>query len=141
MKFGFYPHMAADSIRKNKRLYFPYILTCICLTAMYYIIVFLATSDEMLDSMLGGGSANALLSLGSYVIVIFSLIFIFYTNSFLVRRRKKEFGLYNILGMGKRNIALIFLWETFFIALISIVLGLAFGVLMSKLFELLLLMA
>ncbi len=138
MKFGFYPHMAADSIRKNKRLYFPYILTCICLTAMYYIIVFLATSDEMLDSMLGGRSANALLSLGSYVIVIFSLIFIFYTNSFLVRRRKKEFGLYNILGMGKRNIALIFLWETFFIALISIVLGLAFGVLMSKLFELLL---
>ena len=76
------------------------------------------------------------LNLGSIVVGIFSCIFLFYTNSFLIRRRKKEFGLYHILGMGKLNIARILFWETLLTAVISLVLGIGFGILFSKLAEL-----
>ena len=84
----------------------------------------------------GGETMRGILGFGVYVIGFFAVIFLFYTNSFLVRRRKKEFGLYNILGMGKRNIARVMLWETLFIGAFSIAVGMALGVLFSKLAEL-----
>lgn len=77
-----------------------------------------------------------MLNLGTITVGIFSCIFLFYTNSFLIRRRKKEFGLYHILGMGKRNIARILFWETMLTAGISLVIGIGFGILFSKLAEL-----
>lgn len=135
MKMNFYPKLAFDGIRKNKRLYFPYILTCVGMVAMYYIISFLQ-SAEVLSYMRGSANMRIMLLIGSIIIAIFAAIFLFYTNSFLIRRRKKEFGLYNILGMGKRNIGLIIFWESFIITIISLVLGLIVGVLFSKLAEL-----
>lgn len=135
MKTGFYPKLAAGSIRKNKRIFVPYILTCIGMVMMFYIIMFLAVSDAI-SSLSGAGTIREIFALGSWVIAIFSGIFLFYTNSFLIRRRKKEFGLYNILGMGKRNIGFILLWETMIIAFLSIVIGLLSGILFSKLAEL-----
>ena len=77
-----------------------------------------------------------LLNMGAFVIAVFALIFLYYTNSFLIRRRQKEFGLYNILGMGKRNLVKILIWENLITAAASIVLGLLCGVLFSKLAEL-----
>ena len=74
--------------------------------------------------------------MGCGVIGVFSLIFLFYTNSFLIRRRKKEFGLYNILGMGKGNLARILIWESVIVAVISLAGGLICGILFSKLAEL-----
>ena len=86
--------------------------------------------------MRGGAIVQTMLNLGTITVGIFSCIFLFYTNSFLIRRRKKEFGLYHILGMGKRNIARILFWETMLTALISLVIGIGFGILFSKLAEL-----
>lgn len=135
MKIGFYPKLAADGIRKNKRMYVPFILTCTGMVMMYYIILFLAVSDT-LSSVTGVETLRSIFSLGSWVIAIFAAIFLFYTNSFLLRRRKKEFGLYNILGMGKANIARILVWETLIVAAISMALGLGGGIALSKLAEL-----
>lgn len=135
MKKGIYSRLALTGIKKNKKLYIPYILTCIGMVMMFYIITFLSSSDMMMNYP-GGETTRGILGLGVYVIGFFAVIFLFYTNSFLVRRRKKEFGLYNILGMVKRNIARVMLWETLFIGAFSIVLGMALGVLFSKLAEL-----
>ncbi len=135
MKIGFYPRLAFDSIRKNKRLYLPFIFTCAGMVMMYYIIEFLAVGNAI-DMVYGADVMREVLLMGGWVIAIFSAIFLFYTNSFLIKRRKKEFGLYNILGMGKRNIALILLWETLFTAVISIAIGLFGGIAVSKFAEL-----
>lgn len=134
MKKGFYPKLAADGIRKNKRLYLPFILTCIGMVAMEYIITFLGLSKAILQ-LPGGETIRVVMRLGSLVIAIFAFIFLFYTNSFLLRRRKKEFGLFNILGMGKNNIAVILLWECLIILGISLACGLFFGIALSKLAE------
>lgn len=135
MKKGFYPKLAFDGIRKNKKMYLPYILTSIGMVMMYYIIIFLQFSQSIKDAV-QSSTVTQILGLGSWVIAIFSCIFLFYTNSFLIKRRKKEFGLYNILGMDKHNLGIILFWETLIIAAISLVVGLAAGIAFSKLAEL-----
>lgn len=122
-------------IRKNSRLYVPYILASMGMAAMYYIVAYLSTSS-LLESTPGGNVMQGMLGLGMYVIVVFSLLFLFYTNSFLTRRRKKEFGLYNILGMGKWNLAKILVWESLTSAVISLGGGLIAGITFSKFAEL-----
>lgn len=138
MQLGFYPKLAWEGICKNKRLYFPYILTGAVMVMMYYILSFLVESPA-LAQMAGGSILKTLLPLGCAVIAIFSLLFLFYTNSFLIRQRYREFGLYNILGMDKRNISKIMVWESLFVALISIASGLVVGMILSKAAELILL--
>lgn len=135
MKKGFYPKLAFDGIRKNKKMYLPYILTSVGMVMMYYIILFLQFSQNIKDAVQSSTAAD-ILGLGSWVIAIFSCIFLFYTNSFLIKRRKKEFGLYNILGMDKHNLSKILFWETLIITVISLVIGLAAGIAFSKLAEL-----
>ncbi len=135
MKIGFYPRLAADGIRKNKRMFLPFILTCTGMVMMFYIIMYLA-AGSFLDSVFGEETLRQFFALGSWVIAVFAAIFLFYTNSFLIRRRKKEFGLYNILGMGKRNIARVLFWETLIVAGISVTGGLILGVSFSKFAEL-----
>lgn len=135
MKIGFYPKLAFEGIRKNKRLYLPYMLTCIGMVMMYYIVTFLGQCDA-LSSIPGSASLRSTMDFGSWIIAIFSVIFLFYTNSLLIRRRKKEFGLYNILGMNKKNLTRILVWEAVMIALVSFVFGLIFGIVLSKLAEL-----
>ncbi len=136
MRLGFYPKLALTGIAKNKKTYIPYILTGIGMVMMFYIVAFLS-KNHAVGAMRGGESVQGFLSLGITVIGIFSTILLFYTNSFLIRRRKKEFGLYNILGMGKGNLSRVILWESLIIAVTSIVLGLGCGVLFSKAAELL----
>lgn len=135
MRALFYQRLAVSGIRKNKKTYLPYILTCIGMVMMYYIISFLAYG-EAVASMRGGDDMQMILRLGCGVMGIFSVIFLFYTNSFLVRRRKKEFGLYNILGMGKRHLFQVMFWETLIVAAIALGGGLLCGILFSKLAEL-----
>ena len=122
-----YARLAWDGIRKNKRLYLPYILTCVGAVTMYYMMRELRDSP-LLESMKGGGSSRMILSLGTWVIAVFSLLFLFYTYSFLIRRRQREFGLYHVLGLGKRHIALLCTLETLLTAAIALVVGLAAGV-------------
>lgn len=135
MKALFYPRLAWTGIKNNRRLYLPYILTCIGMVAMFYIMLSLSTG-EFLDKMRGGTTLGSVLGLGAGVIGFFAVLFLFYTNSFLIRRRKKEFGLYNILGMGKRNIAKVLFSETLILAAVSLVFGLILGAALSKLAEL-----
>jgi len=135
MRMGFYRRLAWTGIRQNKKLYLPYILACMGVVMVCYIVSCLGQSSVLAD-MAGGRTAQSFLNMGFGVMCVFSLIFLFYTNSFLIRRRKKEFGLYNILGMGKRNLALVLLWETVMIIVITLVGGLFFGVLFSKVAEL-----
>ena len=138
MRAGFYPKLAWDGIRKNKRLYFPYILTGGVMVMMYYILSFLIESPA-LAQMPGGSVLMTALPLGCVVIAVFSLLFLFYTNSFLIKQRYREFGLYNILGMDKWNISKIMVWETIFVAILAIGSGLIAGILFSKAAELVLL--
>lgn len=131
----FYARLAVAGIRKNKRLYVPFLLTCIGMVLMFFLISFLCY-DPLLSEMRGGTSLGIILRLAQFVIAIFALIFLFYTNSFLMRRRNREFGLYNVLGMSKRNIARLLVWETLFIFALSLLIGTALGVVLSKLAEL-----
>ena len=130
-----YPRLAFDAMRKNKRLYLPFLLTCTGMVAIFYIISYLSFNPTIRD-MRGGEALTSMMSLGSFVIGIFSLIFLFYTHSFLMRRRKREFGLYHILGMGKGNLAMLLLWQTGILAVYALVSGLALGIALSKLAEL-----
>jgi len=136
-KTAFYPKLAFQNITRNKQFYLPFILTCIATTAMFYIMCFL-TFNQGTGNMQGAEYLSVILVLGCIVIAIFSAIFLFYTNSFLMKRRQKELGLYNILGMGKGNIASVLFFETLFVALITLICGLGLGVLLSKLTLLLL---
>lgn len=130
-----FPKLAVSGIRKNGKIYLPYIITCIGMVMMYYIVSYL-TYSKSVRNMNGGRDMQMILSWGTGVIAVFTVIFLFYTNSFIIRRRKKEFGLYNILGMGKKNIAVILIWETLFSFAITIAAGLGLGILFSKLSEL-----
>ena len=135
MKKGLYLRLALDGMRKNRRLYLPYLLTCAGMVMMFYILYSLAYSPAV-QSMRGGATMAVVLLLGTIVIAVFALLFLLYTNSFLAKRRNREFGLYNVLGMNKRNLGRILAWETVVSALVSILGGLIGGLLLAKLAEL-----
>lgn len=138
MSSFFYGRLAFGNLKKNGRLYLPYILAAVGIGAMYYIMVAL-TGDEGIEKMPGAGDLKMIMGLGCGVILIFAVIFLFYTNSFLMKRRKKEFGLFHILGMEKKHIGKMMFWETCMVGLISIAGGLAGGILLYKLVVLVLL--
>ena len=136
MKTLFYPRLAWDGIRKNRRMSVPYLLTCICMVAMHYILGFLSSPTALALIPRGKSSVETILNLGRIVVLLFSLVFLFYTHSFLIRRRQKEFGLYNVLGMDKRNLARIITWESLITFVIALAGGLLAGLALSKLAEL-----
>ena len=127
-----YTKLAITNIKNNRQFYFPYLLTGIITVAMFYIMCALE-SNPGIQSMPGAKNLGLILRLGIGVIGIFAVIFLFYTNSFIIKRRKKELGIYNILGMEKRHIAKILSKEAFFTAIIAIGGGLVTGVLFHKL--------
>jgi len=135
---GFYTRLAVTNIRKNSKTYFPYILASSATVMMFYNLLYLLLSKDV-NSMHDSSTLSAVLGLGSIVTGIFAFILLLYINSFLIKRRKKEFGLFNILGMEKKHIARIMLLETVMIGLLCIGLGLIAGMLFSKLALLLLL--
>lgn len=127
-----YTKLAITNIKNNRQFYFPYLLTGIITVAMFYIMCALE-SNPGIQSMPGAKNLGLILRLGIGVIGIFAVIFLFYTNSFIIKRRKKELGIYNIMGMEKRHIAKILSKEAFFTAIIAIGGGLVTGVLFHKL--------
>ena len=135
MKRGLYARLAWTGMVKNKRLYLPYGLSAAGMVLMFYILTGLSGSP-VLEHMSGGRSSAIILRLGTVVIAVFALIFLFYTHSFLIRRREREFGLYNVLGMGKGSIARILLWETAITYGLTTGTGLLLGVVLYKLAEL-----
>lgn len=103
---------------------------------MYYMVSSLSMNPNMMN-MIGGDIMQQILSLGIYVITVFAVIFLFYTNSFLIKRRKREFGLFNILGMEKKHLSIVIALESMIVFLVSMVLGIGIGILLDKAFYLL----
>lgn len=133
-----YGRLALTNIKKNRETYYPYTLASVLIIMMYYILHSISINPG-LDVMSGGSQLKEILSFGTWVVAIFSVVFLFYTNSFLIKRRKKELGLYNILGMEKKHIGRMIILETLIISLISLALGLLSGILMGKLMFLIML--
>lgn len=136
-KFGFYPQLALRSLRLNGKFYLPYLLSGMVSAAMLYDILFL-NMNRGIYALKGVNAVQGLLGFGAIVVALFSFALLCYTNGFLMKRRQKELGLYNILGLEKRHLARLLLWETVFAALLCILGGLLLGILLSKLFLLLL---
>ena len=128
----FYPKLAAINIKKNSKTYLPFIITCICTIAMFYIMHALSM-NEGIEKGPGASAVKSTLQFGTIVIGIFSAIFLFYTNSFLIKRRKKEIGLYNVLGLEKKHISKILFFEFIYTLLFSLIFGLISGVILNKL--------
>lgn len=130
-----YNVLALEGIKKNKQLYLPYIISSVCIIAITYIVSYFCYSKTIISSV-GGEVISSIMLLGYMVMALFSLIFIFYTHSFLFKRRKKEFGLYNVLGLAKKDICKIVFLDNIYVDIITIVLGLGVGILFSKFAEL-----
>ena len=141
-KLSFFPKLAAQSIKNNRRFYVPYILTVIGTTAAFYILSALFFDPGRYE--LAGNTTNGAAYVQSFMMIgmlflgIFSFIFLIYTNSFLMKRRQKEIGLYNVLGMGKGNIAAILFFEALYVVILGVGGGLAAGILLHKLCTLIL---
>lgn len=127
-----YSRLAFTNIKNNKTLYMPYIISGMVMIAMFYVMMFLNNSKGI-GKVPGAEILVDIMGLGCGIIAIFSYIFLFYTNSFIIKRRKKEVGIYNILGMEKRHIARVLIIETLTVALAAIVSGIIAGILFSKL--------
>lgn len=136
--FLFTSKLAAGNIRKNSRIYVPYIITSVAITAMFYMISSLAANSGI-SNLRGADMIRQTMTFGIYIVGIFAVIFLFYTNSFLMKRREKEFGLYNVLGMGKNHISRVACLETVYIYIISMILGITLGVILDKAFYLVIL--
>lgn len=128
----FYPSLAVQNIRKNGRFYFPYLLSGTLSCAMFYDISFLSFNDGLKDFP-GASTLQLMMVLGLIIIGIFSVIFMLYTNSFLMKKRNREIALYNILGMEKRHIGRVLTWENLFSYMICVLCGLTAGIIFSKL--------
>lgn len=131
MKNNFYLKMALRNIRANKQLYLPYGISALLTVSMLFQMFSLMSNG--FEEMRGADSLILLFRFGSVIIGIFSLIFLLYTNSFLIKRRKKEVGLYGILGLEKRHVARILFLESLIVGTVTIVLGLGLGSLLGQL--------
>lgn len=132
MGFKLYNKLAVQNIKKNKSTYLPYIFSSIVIIALFYILVSIKISTDA-SAFMGDNTMEILLNLGINVTGLFSLVFLFYTNGFLMKRRQKELGLYSVLGMEKRHINKVITLEIIYSALISLGLGLFLGLVFSKL--------
>ena len=142
MRKSLYPRLAAQSIRLNRRFFVPYILSLVGNVAAFYIMSALVTDPGVADMTPGRSNGyyyvQMMMTMGMFVAFVFSVIFVFYINGFLMKQRKRELGLYNILGMGKGHIAALMLLEGLYVGVIGIAGGLAVGLLLHKLVTLLL---
>lgn len=132
MSNSFYAKMAATNIRKNSRTYVPYLLSCSGMVALFYMIHALSLNSA-LDNMFGSTYLITIMDMATAIVGIFAVLFLFYVNSFLVKRRQREFGIYNILGMEKKHVARVILYETLYSFVISVSAGLVIGVVLNKL--------
>ena len=132
MRNGLYPKLAAQNMKQNRRFYVPYLLALIGLSAAFYVMAALVF-DPGVQQLRGANYVQVMMGMGMFIAGVFSAILLLYINSFLMKQRKKELGLYNILGMGKGNIALLQCWESLYTALIGIVGGILCGIVLHAL--------
>ena len=124
--------LAKDNITHDRRLYLPFILSTMGIIALSYIIYSLS-QNEAITMTYAGAYVQTFLSMGFSIILVFSTIFLFYTNGFIIKKRKSQLGLYNVLGLSKRDIAKVLFAETIMVYAISMVLGIIIGIILEKL--------
>ena len=129
MRHHLYLRLAVGNIKNNRRFYLPFLFTA----ALTVVCFFIMSSIGVNQTLPGGNTVQIVMHFGVIIVGLFSVIFLYYTNSFLIKRRKKELGLYNILGLEKRHIAAVLTLETVLSALLSIGSGLIIGVLLDRL--------
>lgn len=139
MRKGIFSKLAIQNIRNNKSTYIPYMITCIFCIVMIYMMEFLRDCPTLDQAVRHAAEVRMILSTGEIIVIIFCVIFLIYSNSFLMKRRQKEIGLYNVLGLEKTHIGIVMLLETIITTVISLTAGIAAGILGSKLALLLLL--
>lgn len=132
MNRNLYSKLARSNIIRNKDTYFPYIFSSVVTVSMFYMLLTIANRTKEAD-FLGDKVMTDVLTFGVIVIGLFSFLFIFYTNSFLLKRRTKELGLYSVLGMEKRHISRVTAYEILYSSLFSIAIGIVVGIIFSKL--------
>ncbi len=135
---GFYVRLAVTNLRKNGKAYLPYLLTCIITVLMFYVLSAIAKNDG-LNELRGVESMRSVMRAVLAVVGIFATIFLLYTNNILIKQRKKELGLYHVLGLDKGNLARMLLWESVITTVASLVAGILGGILLGKLLFLILL--
>lgn len=136
MRKAVYARLAVTSVRKNKQFYLPYLLTCSLCVMLYYIIIAIA-NDPSIGFL--NGTVGMVMGLAGGLSLIFSGFFLFYTSGFLNKRRQKEFGVYSILGMEKRHIGRMLVYEALYVTVVSFVGGILGGMLLGELVYMLLL--
>lgn len=132
MNRNLYSKLARSNIIRNRDTYFPYIFSSVVTVSMFYMLLTIANRTKEAD-FLGDKVMTDVLTFGVIVIGLFSFLFIFYTNSFLLKRRTKELGLYSVLGMEKRHISRVTAYEILYSSLFSIAIGIVVGIIFSKL--------
>ena len=137
MKPSFTFRFALSGIWKNRQIYIPYLLTGVVNVSLFYMLATLIYNSK-LKEIYGGEQVATMLALGAWVVGIFSAIFLFYSNSFLIKRRQKEFGLYSVLGMGKKEVSRTLFCEFILTTFISLFGGFLTGLLLDRLVFLLL---
>lgn len=123
--------LALSNLRRNRRTTIPFMLTSALCTLMLYLVISLENSAVVSESF-GGAQMQMMLGFGELVIVLFTVIFLFYTNSFLMKQRKREFGLFNILGLAKKDIAMVLFVELLICWGVSLVAGIGMGMILDK---------
>ena len=139
MRRGLFGKLAVQNIRNNRSTYIPYMLTCIFCIAMMYMMEFLRDCPGLEQAVPQINEVRMILNAGEVVVIIFCCIFLIYSNSFLMKRRQKEIGLYNILGLERNHIGIVMFLETIITSIGSLAGGIAAGIIGSKLALLLLL--
>ena len=139
MHKGIFSRLAKQNIRNNKSTYIPYMITCIFCVAMIYMMEFLRDCPTLDQAVRQADEVRMIVFTGEIVVEIFCIIFLIYSNSFLMKRRQKEIGLYNILGLERNHIGIVMFLETIITSIGSLAGGIAAGIIGSKLALLLLL--
>ena len=133
MRRGLFGKLAVQNIRNNRSTYIPYMLTCIFCIAMMYMMEFLRDCPTLEKAVPQASEVRLIVGTGEVVVGIFCVIFLIYSNSFLAKRRKKEFGLFQILGMEKKHLAKILFFESLYLWAASLGIGILLGVLLYRL--------
>lgn len=133
-KNGLYLRLSLTNLWKNRQTYFPFLLSGVFSTFVFYTFLMIGSNPGIANLERGSGTLQVFMNLGSIIVAVFTLIFLFYANSFLIKRRKKELGLYAILGLEKRHVARTLAYESLFSYVITMVFGLGLGMLLGKLF-------
>ena len=124
--------LALSNLKQNRKLYYPFALAVILTTMILYSFIALASTPHLEDSY-GGGAARTVLGFGSFVVQLVVIILVAYANGYVMKNRSKELGLYSVLGMEKKHLLIMTLWELLFFYVLTVGVGLGLGLLFDRL--------